>query len=60
MACDRPASSKAPAYLAGLFAFFFGAIFGSGGVPSIRRNTSYSFGAGATRFDLASLFMVGV
>ena len=39
MAGDRP-DKKKPAYLAGFFGDFFFAGFGSGGIASIRRNTS--------------------
>ena len=41
---DRPVNKK-PAYLAGFLGFFFSAFLcGSGGVASIRRNTSSALG----------------
>lgn len=49
----RQAGNKKPAYLAGFFGFLLGfALRGSGGVASIRRNTS-SGEIGRCDFDMA-------
>lgn len=40
-------NNKKPAYLAGFVGFFLAAVFGAGGVASMRRSTSSGLGGGA-------------